>query len=134
MQTRKDNFRDNPILPEGLDLVEEEDQIRHQIRLEDELQVKIQDKESDSEESSGKHEDEVVANRGGIKDRTETNLMNLHRMVYLTIMNALYYEEAVHKLKSQIKEGDEINLINMVIECCSQEHSSMVLFVSACAP
>lgn len=39
MQVRKDKFKDNPILPEGLDLVEEEEQITHQIQLEEELQV-----------------------------------------------------------------------------------------------
>lgn len=39
MQVRKDKYKDNPILPEGLDLVPEEDQITHQVTLEDELQV-----------------------------------------------------------------------------------------------
>ena len=39
MQVRKDKYKDNPILPEGLDLVEEEEQITHQIQLEEELQV-----------------------------------------------------------------------------------------------
>ena len=39
MQVRKDKFKDNPTLPEGLDLVEEDEQITHQIQLEDELQV-----------------------------------------------------------------------------------------------
>lgn len=39
MQVRKDRYKDNPVLPEGLDLVEEDDQITHQIQLEEELQV-----------------------------------------------------------------------------------------------
>ena len=40
---------------------------------------------------------------------TETNLVNLRKVIYLTIMNALNYEEAVHKLlKIQIKEGQEV--------------------------
>lgn len=39
MQTRKDKYKDNPILPEGLDLVEEDEQITHQVQLEEELQV-----------------------------------------------------------------------------------------------
>lgn len=55
---------------------------------------------------------------------TGTNLTNLRRIIYLTIMNALGYEEAVHKLlKVQLDEGQEIELVNMVIECCSQERS-----------
>lgn len=38
-QVRKDKYKDNPTLPEGLDLVLEEEQITHQIGLDDELQV-----------------------------------------------------------------------------------------------
>jgi pre-mRNA-splicing factor CWC22 len=38
-QVRKDKYKDNVIVPEGLDLVEEEDQITHQISLDDELQI-----------------------------------------------------------------------------------------------
>ena len=32
MQVRKDKYKDNLILPEGLDLVEEDEQITHQIQ------------------------------------------------------------------------------------------------------
>jgi pre-mRNA-splicing factor CWC22 len=38
-QVRKDKYKDNVIVPEGLDLVEEDDQITHQISLDDELQI-----------------------------------------------------------------------------------------------
>ncbi|KAG6893129.1 pre-mRNA-splicing factor cwc22 [Termitomyces sp. T32_za158] len=139
MQVRKDKFKDNPIMPEGLDLVDEDEQITHQIELEDDLQVQeglnvfkfdpdyleneekyksikseILGEESDEEsgseeESSDEDEDEVAEAKEGIEDRTETNLVNLRRIIYLTIMNALNYEEAVHKLlKVQIDEGQEV--------------------------
>jgi len=53
----------------------------------------------------------------GIQDMTETNLVNLRKVIYLTIMNALNYEEAVHKLlKIQIKEGQEVWAAN-VCDC-----------------
>ena len=39
MQVRKDKYKDNPILPEGLDLVKEDEQITHQIQLDEELDV-----------------------------------------------------------------------------------------------
>ncbi|KAJ7050883.1 armadillo-type protein [Mycena amicta] len=153
MQVRKDKYKDNPILAEGLDLVEEDEQITHQIQLEEELQVQEglnifkfdpnyldneekykqikneilgdSDEESGSEEESSDDEDGgVVENKEGIEDRTETNLVNLRRTIYLSIMNALNYEEAVHKLlKVQLQEGQEIELVNMIIECCSQERS-----------
>ncbi|KAJ6620388.1 hypothetical protein B0H10DRAFT_2022703 [Mycena sp. CBHHK59/15] len=159
MQMRKDKYKDNPILPEGLDLVEEDEQITHQIQLEEELQVQEglnifkfdpkyleneekyksikteilgdSDEESGSEESSDEDDDdeEVAANKEGIEDRTETNLVNLRRTIYLSIMNALNYEEAVHKLlKVQLQEGQEIELVNMIIECCSQERSYSTFF------
>jgi pre-mRNA-splicing factor CWC22 len=38
-QVRKDKYKDNPMIPEGLDLVEEEEQITHRIDLDDELKV-----------------------------------------------------------------------------------------------
>ena len=51
----------------------------------------------------------AVEEMEGIQDKTETNLVNLRKVIYLTIMNALNYEEAVHKLlKIQIKEGQEV--------------------------
>ncbi|KAJ6630212.1 armadillo-type protein [Mycena sp. CBHHK59/15] len=159
MQMRKDKYKDNPILPEGLDLVEEDEQITHQIQLEEELHVQEglnifkfdpkyleneekyksikteilgdSDEESGSEESSDEDDDdeEVAANKEGIEDRTETNLVNLRRTIYLSIMNALNYEEAVHKLlKVQLQEGQEIELVNMIIECCSQERSYSTFF------
>ncbi|KAH9967975.1 MIF4G-domain-containing protein [Russula dissimulans] len=153
MQVRKDKYKDNPILPEGLDLVEEEEQITHEIQLEEDLKVEeglnifkfdpnyleneerykaikadilgegSDESESESEESESE-DDEAVPAKEGIEDLTETNLVNLRRVIYLTIMNALNYEEAVHKLlKVQLNEGEEIELVNMVIECCSQERS-----------
>jgi len=39
MQVRKDKYKDNPILSERLDLVEEEEQITHEIQLEEDLKV-----------------------------------------------------------------------------------------------
>src|SRR6267154_105946 len=71
----------------------------------------------------------VVADKEGSEDRTETNLVNLRRTIYLTIMNALNYEEAVHKLlKVQITEGDEVcvssvNALQM-LNCSFRSNSS----------
>ncbi|KIY30805.1 pre-mRNA-splicing factor CWC22 [Cryptococcus gattii E566] len=157
-QVRKDKYKDNPAIPEGLDLVEEEEQITHRVTLDDELQVQeslnlfkadpnfIENEErynairreilGDSDDESGTEsgteyseseddEDEDVApEKAGIQDMTETNLINLRRTIYLTIMNSLNFEEAVHKLmKVNIPEGREVELCNMVIECCSQERT-----------
>ena len=51
----------------------------------------------------------VVESKEGIEDRTEANLVNLRQIIYLTIMNALNYEEVVHKLlKIELQEGQEV--------------------------
>ena len=45
----------------------------------------------------------------GIEDRTEMNLVNIHHVIYLAIMNALNYEEAVHRLLNiELQEGQEV--------------------------
>ncbi|KAL7424964.1 pre-mRNA-splicing factor cwc22 [Cryptotrichosporon argae] len=156
-QVRKDKYKDNPSIPEGLDLVEEEEQITHTVSLDDDLQVQeglnlfkvdndfeanqeryaemkrdiLGDSDdesgetaSGSDESDDEDEDDVAPEKAGITDMTETNLINLRRTIYLTIMNSLNFEEAVHKLmKINIPEGREIELCNMIIECCSQERT-----------
>ncbi|KAJ7509682.1 armadillo-type protein [Mycena galericulata] len=65
LQRVKDKDKDNPILPEGLDLDEDDE--------------------------------EVAENKEGIEDRPETNIVDLRRTIYLSIMNTVGYEEA-HKL------------------------------------
>ena len=53
----------------------------------------------------------MVVEKPGVEDRTEANLVNLRRIIYLTIMNALDNEEAVRKLlKIQLDEGQEVRL------------------------
>ncbi|KAL7469430.1 hypothetical protein ACHAXS_009689 [Conticribra weissflogii] len=59
-----------------------------------------------------------------IQDLTETDLVHLRRTIYLTIMSSATFEECTHKLaKMDIPEGRESELINMIIECCSQERT-----------
>lgn len=61
-----------------------------------------------------------------ITDMSETDLINLRRTIYLTIMNSLDFEECAHKLvKLKIPQGAEMELCNMFIECCSQEKTFM---------
>ena len=69
--------------------------------------------------SSGDNKKTVV-----IEDLTETDLVHLRRTIYLTIMSSATFEECTHKLaKMDIPPGRECELINMIIECCSQERT-----------
>lgn len=72
---------------------------------------------SDDEEDQEERELEI-------KDQTNTDLTNLRRTIYLTIMSSLDFEEAVHKmLKINLPVGQEPELPSMIVECCSQERT-----------
>jgi len=59
-----------------------------------------------------------------IHDMSEKDLIHLRRTIYLTIMSSATFEECTHKLtKIDIPTGKEVELINMIIECCSQERT-----------
>ncbi|KNE57414.1 hypothetical protein AMAG_03133 [Allomyces macrogynus ATCC 38327] len=59
-----------------------------------------------------------------IIDATGQDLMALRKRIYLTLMSALDFEEACHKLlKLPMQEGQQMELVHMIIECCSQERT-----------
>ncbi len=159
-QVRKDRFKDNPSVKEELDLVEEEDQITHQVELDGEVDVQdslnifkfdaewedhedaykrlkaeilgeASDDEDDGEEeddSSDEEEDEETKAME-IKDQSNTDLVNLRRTIYLTIMSSADPEEAVHKLmKINLPAGQEPEMPSMIVECCSQEKTYTKFF------
>jgi pre-mRNA-splicing factor CWC22 len=158
-QVRKDRYKDNPAIKEELDLVEEEDQITHQVGLDDEIEVQDSlnvfkfdpdweeheeaykklkaeilgegsddEGEDDSDESSGDEEAEQERQME-IKDQSNTDLVNLRRTIYLTIMSSMDFEECCHKLmKVTLPPGQEPELPSMIVECCSQEKTYSKFF------
>lgn len=51
-----------------------------------------------------------------IRDETETNLVNLRRTIYLTIMSSVDFEEAGHKLlKIKLEPGQEVSLLAIIV-------------------
>ncbi|KIV85864.1 pre-mRNA-splicing factor cwc22 [Exophiala sideris] len=160
-QVRKDRYKDNPAIREELDLVEEEDQITHQVDLDDDIEVQDtlnifkydaeweeheeayrklkaeilgedsgdEDGDESGSEESSDDEDAEQERAMEIKDQTNTDLVNLRKTIYLTIMSSLDFEEACHKLmKVQLPAGQESELPSMVIECCSQEKTYSKFF------
>lgn len=76
--------------------------------------------ESDEDEDEEEEQEEQLR----IQDETETNLVNLRRTIYLTIMSSVDFEEAGHKLlKIKLEPGQEMELCIMLLECCSQERT-----------
>ena len=86
----------------------------------------------DGEDSDAEEDQEMVPAASSatakktqvIHDLTESDLVHLRRTIYLTIMSSATFEECTHKLtKVDIPLGRESELINMIIECCSQERT-----------
>jgi pre-mRNA-splicing factor CWC22 len=85
---------------------------------------KARGEEDESEEDSDDEDEEEREARMQIQDETETNLVNLRRTIYLTIMSSVDFEEAGHKLlKIKLEPGQEMELCVMLLECCSQERT-----------
>jgi pre-mRNA-splicing factor CWC22 len=62
--------------------------------------------DDEDEEESDDEDDELME----IRDKTETNLINLRRTIYLTIMSSVDFEEAGHKLlKIKLEPGQEVS-------------------------
>ncbi|KAK2552304.1 Pre-mRNA-splicing factor CWC22-like protein [Acropora cervicornis] len=126
---RKDGFKDHPaVLPE-LDLVEEEDQITHLLRLEEQAKAEeilnVFKFDPDFLENENKYKEiKQDDQKMEIIDHTETNLIALRRTIYLTIQSSLDFEECAHKLlKMQLKDEQLPEFCTMVIDCCAQQRS-----------
>ncbi|KAL6203717.1 hypothetical protein ACLB2K_027416 [Fragaria x ananassa] len=158
---RKAKFQGHPAVRPELDLVEQEDQLTHEISLQEEINPEItldifkpdpdfienekryeevkktilgddseeegsdaasdgeDDDDDDDEDDEEEDEQQMI-----IRDETETNLVNLRRTIYLTIMSSVDFEEAGHKLlKIKLEPGQEMELCVMLLECCSQERT-----------
>lgn len=153
-QVRKDRYKDNQAVKEELDLVEEEDQITHRLGLNDEIETQdtlnifkfdseweqheeaykklkaeilgedSDDEDEDGEDESSDEESDAEEQQMDIKDQSNTDLVNLRRTIYLTIMSSIDFEECCHKLmKINLPAGLEPELPSMIIECCSQERT-----------
>ncbi|CAA0813242.1 MIF4G domain-containing protein / MA3 domain-containing protein [Striga hermonthica] len=156
---RKAKFQGYPAVRPELDLVEQEDQLTHEVSLLDEIdpetslnlfkpdphflenekryeELKKQilgeesednadsDNDADSDDEDDEESEEEDEEQMKIKDETETNLINLRRTIYLTIMSSVDFEEAGHKLlKIKLEPGQEMELCIMLLECCSQERT-----------
>uniref|UniRef100_A0A4W3J555 Pre-mRNA-splicing factor CWC22 homolog n=1 Tax=Callorhinchus milii TaxID=7868 RepID=A0A4W3J555_CALMI len=99
---RKDGFKDHPIITEGLDLVEEEDQFTHMLPLEDEYSP-------EDLLNIFKMDPDFLDNEQKYKDLKKGNLD---------------FEECAHKLlKMEFPESETKELCNMILDCCAQQRT-----------
>jgi pre-mRNA-splicing factor CWC22 len=95
-------------------------------KLKAEILGENSDDEDDADDSDESSDDEEAEEdrKMEIKDQSNTDLVNLRRTIYLTIMSSIDFEECCHKLmKINLPGGQEPELPSMVIECCSQERT-----------
>ena len=127
-EVRRTKYKDNPVVREDLDLVEEEDQITHNHTLEGDLKVedglnifKFDPEYEAHEEEYAKIKAEILGEEEGsdddgytdassedeedeeikamdVKYQTNADLVSLRRTIYLTIKSSGGFEECVHKL------------------------------------
>uniref|UniRef100_S4RMW5 Pre-mRNA-splicing factor CWC22 homolog n=1 Tax=Petromyzon marinus TaxID=7757 RepID=S4RMW5_PETMA len=138
---RKDGFKDHPVIPEGLDLVEEDDQFTHMLPLEDDynsedllnifkldpdflnneekykaIKKEILDEGSSGEGESGEGEgsdsdDEEEDEEEAVEEKGGDK-------------SVLDFEECAHKLlKMELPAGQEKELCNMILDCCAQQRT-----------
>ncbi|ORY70103.1 armadillo-type protein [Pseudomassariella vexata] len=87
------------------------------------------DDDDDDEDGSSDEEEDSQEKAMEIKDQTNTDLVNLRKTIYLTIMSSMEADECVHKLmKVNLPVGQEPELPSMVVECCSQEKTYTKFF------
>ena len=73
------------------------------------------EKEPKNEEEEEEEED--IDNNNKIIDLNENDLIKLRKVIYLTIISSVDFQECCHKLlKLNMKEGQEMELVNMIIE------------------
>uniref|UniRef100_A0A8C8GQU3 Pre-mRNA-splicing factor CWC22 homolog n=1 Tax=Oncorhynchus tshawytscha TaxID=74940 RepID=A0A8C8GQU3_ONCTS len=126
---RKDGFKDHPIVPEGLDLVEEDDQFTHMLPLEDDYNqediLNVFKMDPDFLENEEKYKAiKKEAEKVTIFDQTEVNLVAFRRTIYLAIQSSLDFEECAHKLiKMDFPDSQTKELCNMILDCCAQQRT-----------
>jgi pre-mRNA-splicing factor CWC22 len=90
-----------------------------------------EDEDGGSEESGEENESDNETAAGGagrvvnttqkVEDMTESVVLALRRQIYLVIMSSLDFEECAHKvMRMNIEPGQELEVANMIIECCLQ--------------
>ncbi|VDK70114.1 unnamed protein product, partial [Onchocerca ochengi] len=92
--------------------------------------IGLAEESSDEEEGEETPDEEITENREGEKqstmiiDNTEQNLVAFRRNIYLTIQSSLDFQEAAHKLlKIDLKSGQDVELCNMIVDCCAQQRT-----------
>jgi pre-mRNA-splicing factor CWC22 len=96
---------------------EEWEKIRREI-----LGERLEAMESEDSETHSESNLPLAKPTTEIIQETEKDLTNLRRTIYLVVMSSVDYNECCHKLlKLLIRENQQYELCQMIVECCMQE-------------
>ena len=96
--------------PEYLENEEKYGAIKAEILGEDDDSDESGSDESDEDEEDGEESREALQKKMEIQDRTNTNLVNLRKTIYLTIKSSLNFEECCHKLLLiKLEQGQQVS-------------------------
>uniref|UniRef100_A0A672FIJ1 Pre-mRNA-splicing factor CWC22 homolog n=1 Tax=Salarias fasciatus TaxID=181472 RepID=A0A672FIJ1_SALFA len=134
---RKDGFKDHPVIPEGLDLVDEDDQFTHMLPLDDEYNTEdilnVFKLDPDFQENEEKYKtikrdilDEGSSDSGEEADGSdeEDEDEDENEEGGDGESHNLDFEECAHKLiKMDFPESQTKELCNMILDCCAQQRT-----------
>jgi pre-mRNA-splicing factor CWC22 len=84
-------------------------EIKEEILGEEDESGESDSEESDEEDNEAESQQELQR-KMEIQDRTNLNLVNLRRTIYLTIKSSLDFEECCHKLMLiKLEDGQQVN-------------------------
>uniref|UniRef100_A0A8C5AHU2 Pre-mRNA-splicing factor CWC22 homolog n=1 Tax=Gadus morhua TaxID=8049 RepID=A0A8C5AHU2_GADMO len=129
---RKDGFKDHPVIPDGLDLVDEEDQFTHMMPLEDEYNTEdllnVFKMDPDFLENEEKYKtikkeilDEGSSDSGGEGDDSDDDDED-----EAEVEGNMREEggECAHKLiRMEFPDSQTKELCNMILDCCAQQRT-----------
>lgn len=96
--------------PEYLENEEKYSAIKAEILGEEDDSDESGSDESDEDEEDGEESREALQKKMEIQDRTNTNLVNLRKTIYLTIKSSLNFEECCHKLMLiKLEQGQQVS-------------------------
>jgi pre-mRNA-splicing factor CWC22 len=107
--------------PEYLENEEKYSAIKAEILGEESGSEESGSDESDDDEEDEAESREALQKKMEIQDRTNTNLVNLRKTIYLTIKSSLNFEECCHKLLLiQLEEGQQVTTTFFIVfgKCC----------------
>ncbi|EJD75968.1 pre-mRNA-splicing factor cwc22 [Loa loa] len=125
---------EDPLMPENeLNVFKYDPEFeKHEVEYEEIRRdaVGLPEEDSNEEEGDATPDEEITEALQGEKqstmiiDNTEQNLVAFRRNIYLTIQSSLDFQEAAHKLlKIDLKSGQDVELCNMIVDCCAQQRT-----------